>query len=156
MYGETVYKRCFGSAYIIVRMQGPSQARLGSRFRVMDPECSYFDECNATDLLSKMFTDFTGNIRGFSIRTGTLLIIIIILYIVTLLPQDFLTNENENKRSLKEKQTETVRIIKYNYTFLKQTFLGRPRVRGRPSGSAAATLAALSRSTLTESCLEPI
>ena len=34
-------------------------------------------------------------IRGFSIRTGTLLIIIIILYIVTLLPQDFLTNENE-------------------------------------------------------------
>ena len=54
-----------------------------------------FDECNATDLLSKMFTDFTGNIRGFSIRTGTLLIIIIILYTVTLLPQDFLTNENE-------------------------------------------------------------
>ena len=117
---------------------------------------AYFDECNATDLLSKLFTDFTGNIRGFSIRTGTLLIIIIILYTVTLLPQDFLTNENENKRSLKEKQTETVRIIKYNYTLVKQTFLGRPRVRGRPSGSAAATLAALSRSTLTESCLEPI
>ena len=59
----------------------------------------YFDECNATDLLSKLFTDFTGNIRGFSIRTGTLLIIIIILYTVTLLPQDFLTNE---KMKIKE------------------------------------------------------
>ena len=41
-------------------------------------------------------------IRGFSIRTGTLLTLIIILYIVTLPPQDFLANEHENKRSLKE------------------------------------------------------
>ena len=34
-------------------------------------------------------------IRGFSIRTGTLLTLIIILYIVTLPPQDFLANEHE-------------------------------------------------------------
>ena len=42
-------------------------------------------------------------IRGFSIRTGTLLTVIIILYIVTLPPQDFLAkNEHEKLRSLKE------------------------------------------------------
>ena len=54
-------------------------------------------------LLSKYTWFYRKYIRGFSIQTGTLLTVIIILYIVTLPPQDFLAkNEHEKLRSLKE------------------------------------------------------
>ena len=46
-------------------------------------------------------------IRGFSIRTGTLLMVIIILYRYTTPPR-LLDNDMKSKRSLKEKQKEIV------------------------------------------------
>ena len=61
-------------------------------------------------------------IRGFSIRTGTLLMVIIILYRYTTPPR-LLDNDMKSKRSLKEKQKKIVQKNKYKLHIFETDFL---------------------------------
>ena len=124
--------------------------------------CLSFDECNATDLLSKysriLQEIFTGIFypNWYIVNSHNNMYDISLHYPPKI---SWPIMNRKNKRNLKEKtwlghRTQQNKCI--YYTFAKQTFLGQPRVRGSPSGSAAATWGALSLKMLMESCLEPI